>query len=128
MNTLKKAIATVKGFAADERTQVTTISTLGVGYQVWLAKKFYSQLFPAVKKEENNKLKACYILLGIFMTGVYGYNIVSVLGGCIESFKLHKEKKEAEEKLDAELERFQHNLDFMDKIHEMATTSEEECE
>lgn len=129
MTNLRNALATVKSFVADERTQISTASTIGLAYQIWLMKKFYSQMIPAIKTEDNKKLKAWYIILSIGMTGVYGFNVISIIGSWISSFRLHKEKKEAEEAWDREVERFHDNMEFMDKIHELATASEEEeCE
>ena len=129
MTTMKKAMAIIKNFAADERTKISTASAFGLGYQIWLMKKFYSQLIPAIKNEDNGKLKAWYFILGIGMTGIYGFNVISIIGSWVSSFRLHKEKKEAEEAWDREVERFRDNMEFMDLIHEMATASEEEeCE
>lgn len=67
-----------------------SIGAVGIAFQIKFAVKFYKAMIPAIKQDDSNGLKLVHILLCIYMTYVYAYNIGTTIGCCMPG-KKHEE-------------------------------------
>ena len=79
-----------------------TIGTVGILFQIKMACKFYKAMIPTIKADENKGLKLVHILLCLYMTYVYTYNISYTIECCKPSKKL-EDLKETSEGFDDDL-------------------------
>lgn len=106
MTTMKNAIATVKSVATNIEGQTGVITTAGVAWQIYLAKKYFKAMIPVIRDTEDKKLKAFYIVASIFMGGFYAMNIVT----SIASWKTDHDVRKNNEAIRENLENLQETL------------------
>lgn len=106
MTTMKNAIATVKSVATNIEVQTGVITTAGVAWQIYLAKKYFKAMIPVIRDTEDKKLKAFYIVASVFMGGFYAMNIVT----SIASWKTDHDVRKNSEAIRENLENLQGTL------------------
>ena len=106
MTTMKNAIATVKSVATNIEVQTGVITTAGVAWQIYLAKKYFKAMIPVIKDTEDKKLKVFYIVASVFMGGFYAMNIVT----SIASWKTDHDVRKNNEAIRENLENLQETL------------------
>lgn len=79
-----------------------TIGAVGIVFQIKYALKFYKAMIPAIKSDESKGLKIAHILLCIYMTGVYAFNLGTTIECCKPSKKL-EDLEETSESFDDDL-------------------------
>ena len=106
MTTMKNAIATVKSVATNIEVQTGVITTAGVAWQIYLAKKYFKAMIPVIRDTEDKKLKVFYIVASVFMGGFYAMNIVT----SIASWKTDHDVRKNNEAIRENLENLQETL------------------